>query len=258
MSFWLPCRLAAMPTSFTFTATSAACVGPPDRQFFMGGVAMAAAVAAAEEATGKPLLWATMQFVSGGMLGDRVDIDVDPRGGRNIVQVGVTSRVEGRLVQDMVAALGARDGFPETRFIEMPEVAAPAACSPKPDDKFAQDGNMLAQFERRTAFEDNSTGAEYMWVRPVARSQVTAPLLALTSDFFLGAHPLSRGGTSLDNTVRLHALRQTEWILCATQLSAIGNGAIHGTMLQFAEDGTLLATSSQTGLLPRLPVNTSR
>jgi acyl-CoA thioesterase len=78
-------------------------------------------------------------------------------------------------------------------------------------------------------------------------------LLALTSDFFLGAHCLTRGGTSLDNTFRLNALAETDWILCSTRLASFSNGAVHGSQCQFAQDGTLLSVSSQTGLLPRNP-----
>ena len=88
-------------------------------------------------------------------------------------------------------------------------------------------------------------------MRPTFDASVSAGLLALMSDFFLGAHSLTRRGTSLDNTFRLYQLAQTEWVLNVTQLTSFGRGAVHGTMHQFAEDGSLLATSSQTGMLPK-------
>jgi acyl-CoA thioesterase len=41
-------------------------------------------------------------------------------------------------------------------------------------------------------------------------------------------------------------------VLNETQFSGISSGVFHGSMNLFAEDGTLLAIASQTGLPPRL------
>ena len=48
MSFWQPQHSEANPRLFKLTATPACCVGQSGEQFFMGGVAMAAAVEAAD------------------------------------------------------------------------------------------------------------------------------------------------------------------------------------------------------------------
>ena len=140
----------------------------------------------------------------------------------------------------------------------MPKVPPPKDCALKSDDTFNQSGNLIDQFERRTALENNEAGLECMWIKPKFEASMSAPMLALMSDFFLGAHPLTRSGTSLDNTFRLCALQPTEWVLAVTQLSRFRDGAAHGTQQQFAQDGTLLSISSQTGLLPRSPSNSGQ
>jgi len=62
MSFWTPIASVATKEWFSVKATRAMCVGPEDVEFVMGGVAQAIAIDAAELATGKPLLWSTIQF----------------------------------------------------------------------------------------------------------------------------------------------------------------------------------------------------
>ncbi len=252
-SFWQAAQTAS--DQFTITAPPIACVGPDTHQFFMGGVGMASLIDALERRFDKPLLWATTHFLNHAMLGDTLHIETEQvSGGRSVVQAMAVMQRGDTVIQRLVAALGKRDGEPDRQFAQMPNVAPPAECPLKVDDAFAQASNLLAQFERRTAYEDNKAGVEHMWIRCKFPGKFTAPidaaLLALISDFFLGAHERSRGGTSLDNTFRLCAIKQTEWILCTTQIASFTNGAMQGTQYQFAEDGTLLSLSSQTGLLP--------
>jgi len=255
MSFWTAAPVADVeaggPSSFRMTALPQACVGPDEYQFFMGGVAMAAAIEALERATDKPLLWATIQFLNHGYLGDEILIDVEATGGgRNVTQMMATLTKQDTVLQRVIGALGERPADRDDVFVSMPDVPPPDQSPPKADDTFGRADNLLAQFERRTAFEDNDRGLECMWMRPVFDTEVSAPLLALMSDFFLGAHPATRGGTSLDNTLRLHAVAPSEWILCVTQFAGFVRGAVHGTQHMFTQDGVLLTSSSQTGLLP--------
>ncbi len=242
--------------SFTYTPPPTACVGPTrDKQFFMGGVAMAVAIDSVERATGKPLLWATTQFLNHGMQGDRCDIDIEHiSGGRNVQQAMIVTRHEDVLLQRTIAALGRRPvDAADTQFITMPDVAPPEDCPPKKSDAFGHDYNLIGQIDRRLAYADAATGCEYSWFRIKFDHEICAPLLALISDFFLGAHKRSRGGTSLDNTLRLGTLCPTEWILCATHIANFHHGGISGTQYLFAQNGTLLASASQTGLLPYTP-----
>ena len=252
MSFWTSKQSPIDPQRYEFKALREGCVGPPDRQFFMGGVAMAAAIEALETHLERPLLWATMQFVSHGMLDDEISIQIEPAsGGRNIKQVAASISTEDRKLQNVMAALGSRqDDFAE-QFIAMPDVPAPADCREKPVDTFGQTGNLLDQIERRVAFQDDATGREYLWLRANFETATSAALLALFADFFLGAHSRTMSGTSLDNTFRVCQLVPTDWVLHVIQLDNIARGVVNGSVHQFAEDGTLLAVGSQTGLLPR-------
>ena len=250
--FWSPQPVNGDTTKFILKAPAQACVGPQGHEFFMGGVAMAASLEGLETHFDKPLLWATIQFLNHGMLNDDLTIEVERvAGGRSVAQAVATLRREETVLAKTIAALGARTGEPDRQFVTMPGVAPPDACPLKESDSIELPGNLIDQFERRTALEDAEAGLEYMWIRPKFAAEMSAPLLALMSDFFLGAHQRSRGGTSLDNTFRLNAIVPTEWVLTATQFSGFTSGAAHGTQYQFAEDGTVLSTSSQTGLLPR-------
>ena len=252
-NFWSPQRLERDENTFRLIAPESGCVGPSDHQFFMGGVAMATAVEVLEHWSGKPLLWATIQFLNHGMLGDELFVEVERlSGGRSVIQAMVRMRRDdGVILQQTIAALGAREGEPDRQFATMPSVNPPEICPPKQSDSFEMPGNLIDQFERRTALEDPEAGLEYMWIKPKFGVEMSAPLLALMSDFFLGAHVRSRGGTSLDNTFRPGAIKPTNWVLTTTQYSGFTKGSVSGAQYQFAEDGTVLSTSSQTGLLPR-------
>lgn len=237
---------------FHYTPPPMACVGPPEQQFFMGGAGMACHIDALERHFDKPLLWATTQFLSHGLLGDALDLQLEQSsGGRSIVQAQSEMRRGDTVLHRTMAALGARDNTQDRAFVTMPEIDPPMACREKMPDAYGDKNNLIGQFDRRTAHEDAAAGIEYMWIRPRFETRPGAAFLALVSDFFLGAHELTRRGTSLDNTFRLIALAESEWFLLATRLSAFTRGSVHGTQHIFAEDGTLLSVSSQTGLLPK-------
>jgi acyl-CoA thioesterase len=53
----------------------------------------------------------------------------------------------------------------------------------------------------------------------------------------------------LDNTIRIRELRATEWVCCDIHIDGVNAGFVHGHMHLFAEDGTLMATASQSGIL---------
>ena len=57
--------------------------------------------------------------------------------------------------------------------------------------------------------------------------------------------PLSRA-TSLDNTIRYAAAAQSEWVLADVHAHAAADGYAYGDVHLFSENGTLLATGSQT------------
>ena len=102
MNFWTPTPSTTTEDRFSVTATRAMCVGPEDVEFVMGGVAQAMAVDAAELATGKPLLWSTIQFNAAARNHQSIDIDViGQSGGRSLSQVRVDVTADQKPVQSM-------------------------------------------------------------------------------------------------------------------------------------------------------------
>ena len=215
---------------------------------------MACVLHAIQTTTQMPVLWATTQFAGAALLGDDLRINVQKvSGGRRVWQVLVTMHCGDKLVLQTLAAAGERDYEQDKQFVSMPEVTPPEDSPPKKPDAYGRADNLAGQFERRSVLEDNDSGTEKVWTRPRFTTNTDASLLAMISDFYLGAHKRSRGGTSLDNTLRICNLRQTEWILASTKIASFSRGCMQGSQYIFAKDGTLLAISSQSGLLPRTP-----
>ena len=79
---------------------------------------------------------------------------------------------------------------------------------------------------------------------------VDATALAILGDFVpfgVGqALGLRGGGNSLDNTLRVVRLVPTDWVLLDIRVHAVDDGFGHGLVHLWAEDGTLLATASQS------------
>ena len=107
-----------------------------------------------------------------------------------------------------------------------------------------------------TGFRVHPGGMQAIWTRSRAGYAVDAGWLAIISDFFLGAHPGSRGpgSSSLDAMLRFVQGCEPGWVLSVTEFSAFSRGVVHGSARHFAEDGRLLAISSQSGVLPRIPM----
>lgn len=235
--------------------TRPATVGPDGNPFVMGGAALAAAIDALEQVSSMPLIWATIQFLAPTHGADTLDITCTQLGGgRSIGQWAVDISAEGRHFQRISAAVGAREPSERYVFAQMPDVPKPDDVPAKLPDPNGSDDNLIGQVERRIAMEDADKGIEAVWARSRGGFALDAPFLALVSDFFLGAHPLTRTGSSLDATFRFIQPAPPGWVLTVTELAAFERGTVSGHARHFAEDGTLLAISSQTGVLPRIPV----
>ena len=94
------------------------------------------------------------------------------------------------------------------------------------------------------------TGRCALWARLPNTLDMSAAALAILGDYVptgvgqaLGE---LKGGTSLDNTLRVVRLVETEWVLLDIRLHAIDHGVGHGLAHLWAQDGTLLATASQS------------
>lgn len=227
-----------------------------------GGTAVAAAIALAELATGRPALWATVQFVSGAaVLGDRIDCRVEElaRGGRTS-QVRVSAHVGD---QELFCALGAtsepKAAALAGTFATFPDVPPPDECEqyrfPIPPAMRVTPASIEQRMEMRVVRDAGqrraASGLRY-WVRSPGR-RVTPALLGFLADMIPSAvvHALGHmgGGTSLDNTLRLGHPADTEWVLLELEPHVARGGTGTGTGLLWAPDGTLLAVASQSASL---------
>lgn len=231
-----------------------ATVGPEGAPHVMGGVALAAAVDALELASEQPLLFAAIQFLAPTTHAEELSISCEQYGGGQAVgQWFAEIRSGGRLVQRVNAALGAREPSEQTLFATMPDVPGPEECEVLDRQAWGAPGTLSDQFELRVAARDTDRGTQAMWSRSRAGFAVDSGWLAIVSDFFLGAHPAARGGSSLDDTFRFVQGAEPGWVLTVTEFASFDRGVVHGSARHFAEDGSLLAISSQSGVLPRIP-----
>jgi acyl-CoA thioesterase len=54
---------------------------------------------------------------------------------------------------------------------------------------------------------------------------------------------------SLDNTIRVMNIVPTKWVLADVRIEAVARGFGHGHIYLWAEDGTLMATASQSAMI---------
>ena len=95
-------------------------------------------------------------------------------------------------------------------------------------------------------------GRSALWFKIPDELQIDAGVLAILGDFVpFGTHTALPAGatgglTSLDNTIRVVDLVPTTWVLLDVQIYSVANGFSQGIVHLWAEDGTLLATASQS------------
>ena len=236
-------------------------VAPPlvvgaERRFMMGGVGLASAIDVLERVTDRPLIWATAQYLSFAAPDSVVDLDVHaPVVGNHVTQARVVSHVGEREILTVNGAMGARPSQPEAQFVTIGAVPRPEHCDVLPFPEGDPNG-LNEHIEKRSIpfAEGRKSGRTRMWVRcSLTGGRVTAGLLAIVADYLLGTvGPLierSVNTSSLDNTLRMHHLRDSEWLLCETHLTGVASGFCYGEMHMLTDDGVLLATGSQSGIV---------
>lgn len=261
---FIPLEATDDPLRFRLAVTPGLCVGPSQHTFMFGGAGLAVAVEAAKRVTGRELIWVTAQYLSYAGPGSLLEVDVRvPVRGHNVTQAAITLHCGDEVIISATAALGERPGHPDAQWFDMPDMPAPDACMVWAPWDNEGGGTLMQRLEKRVAPGSTvlrprdgtvePSGRMQMWIRTRADVPVDAALLALMGDFVpTGAGVslgLDGGGNSLDNTLRLHAVVSTRWVLCDIQMSAAGRGFAHGHLRLFAEDGTLMATASQSLVL---------
>lgn len=227
--------------------------------FLFGGCGLGAAISALEGTTGRPVVWATAQYLSFARPGEFLDIDVTVAvGGRHTSQGRVVCHVGNREILTVNAALGARDFDPAGQWERMPDVPPPDDCPRR--EHFVGEGDSISSRMEQRLVKGRSIaelpgapgdGQALMWARiPEVIEGVDATTLAVLGDFVpMGvgqALGILGGGNSLDNTLRVARLVPTEWVLLDIRVHSVHHGFGHGLVHMFAEDGTLLATASQS------------
>jgi acyl-CoA thioesterase len=253
-------RATHNPHRWFLPLTPALCVGPPGRAFMFGGVGIAAAIAAMERTCGRPVIWATAQYLSYARPPSVVDLDVSIAAqGKYTSQARVIAHVGDTEILTVNAALGERPDALRLQWVQIPDVAPPEAC--RESERWRSDVQDLhSQIEVRIAHGAHSRGLSpegpsgdgrlVLWIRPRGGQAVDPCMLAIMADHVPSAvgAALGRnaGGNSLDNTIRVMGTSATPWVLCDTTIVGIDRGIAHGAMRLYAQDGQLLATASQS------------
>jgi acyl-CoA thioesterase II len=230
--------------------------------FLWGGAGLASSVYAMEQMSGRQLVWATAQFLSHARPPEVMSIDVDLSVvGRTVTQARTVGHVGHKEILTVNAALGERNFAHTGQFVEMPVVPSPESIEPWPPDRdnknTISDRLDLRFVKGRKLHQRDGTmddGRTTMWakVRDVVTG-VDSASLAVLADFVpmgLGMNMgINGGGTSIDNTIRIYRLVPTDWVLLDVYSHGVARGFGHGIVHMFAEDGTLMATASQSVLM---------
>lgn len=224
-----------------------------------GGCALGASIEILEHMTERPLVWATAQYLEFARPPAVVELEAtEVVHGHASSQARVLANVDGREIFTVIAALGRRDLPWEGEWAAHPDVPPPAECPPRPMP--ARMAGTIAErldmriANARTVEELDGTpledGRSALWVHLPDGLEATGAALAIVADYVpMGiGQALGRqiSGNSLDNTLRMVRLHPTEWVLCDVRVQAVAGGFGHGVVHLWSEDGTLLATASQS------------
>ncbi|MGH9017598.1 MAG: acyl-CoA thioesterase [Acidimicrobiales bacterium] len=232
-------------------------VSTPGR-FLYGGCGLAAGIVAMEAAAGRPTVWATAQYLTYAPTGSVLDWEVVLAAvGRGTTQARAIGRLGDQEVLTVNAALGSRHLEVAGTWAEPPSVPAPEDCPEQEIPAMFAD-TVLVRVEQRLArgrlyrdFDGRPGDAHSaFWARVPGQLEVSAATLAVIGDYVSGgvSQPLGRRtmGRSLDNTLRVVQLVPTTWVLCDIHMHALAHGFGHGLAHLWSDDGTLLATASQS------------
>jgi len=225
-----------------------------------GGCGLGATVEALEEEFGRPVVWATAQFLSFARPPSVVDIEVtEIVHGHRSSQVRAVGSVGGEEIFAVMGATGRRPPTHEGSWAQKPGVPSPDECPPRavlPRHRGTLGEHLEMRLANARGHEDlpgpRGDGRSALWVR-VPELAVSSASLSIVGDYvpFGISQALGRraGGNSLDNTVRIVRRHPTDWILADIRVHAITDGFGHGLVHLWAEDGTLLATASQSTIV---------
>lgn len=221
-----------------------------------GGTGLAVSVAAMETATGRDVLWASTQFVGQPFLGAEVQWAVEALAvGKRAAQllVRATSGGEVAFVAIGSTGLAADDGL-TGQYLTMPVVSSPEASrselSALPTSANPDSWTALVEM-RQAEVLDGPTTTVAFWSRLRSGGAATPAALAFVADLVplsvARAAGLMGAGASLDNSMRFRGgAAPVDWVLVDLQGDFANGGFGHGSVRIWGEDGSLLATGSQS------------
>ncbi len=226
-----------------------------------GGCGLGACVEALERVTGRPLVWATGQYLSFARPPTVLDIRVtEVVRGHQVSQARAVAAAGDDEILTVNAALGRREIPWQGSWAQRPEVPPPEDCPPRPH--FEHDRpTIMDRIEMRLARArpmdtldgTPGDGRAALWVRLPGLLELSPAALAIIGDYvpFGISQALGRraGGNSLDNTLRIAHRASTDWILADVRVHAVADGFGHGLVHLWAQDGTLLGTASQSAIV---------
>lgn len=227
------------------------------RDSLFGGAGLAAGIVALEQASGKPVVWATGQYLSLTRQPVMLDLEVIlPAIGRNVTQGRVVGHLDDKEVITVLGACGERADTARGLWDVMPDVPAPADSEllTRPRENETIHDHLEVRIARGMfGFsghgEPSGDNATLLWVRMLEVDH-DAGALAIIADYMPSAVGNSLGRmmscTSLDNTIRIANRAPSEWVLCENRIDHVGNGFGYGNVRMWSDSGSLLATASQS------------
>lgn len=230
-------------------------------RFLFGGCGLGAAIVAMERVLERRVVWATAQYLSFAMVDEVMDIDVTvASAGHYTAQVRVVGHVQDREILTVNAALGQRPSRHDGAWGTRPDLPPPEDCPTRFNRVEAGESIMErldirlakgAQWDRISG-EPQEDGTSALWVR-LPDIEMSAAALAILGDYVpygiaqaLGTWTMS---SSLDNTLRILRVVPSEWVLLDIAVHSVHDGFGQGRVHLWAEDGTHLATASQTAVV---------
>jgi acyl-CoA thioesterase II len=247
---WLGLEPTHNPMRWYLPVTPGICTG---HRFLFGGCALGAAISALEGSTGRPIVWATAQYLNYARPPSVLDIDITiASAGKNTTQARAVGHVADTEILTVNAALGERDFDPAGQWPTMPDVDPPDGL-PHREGRWNVEDSILSRLDQRWASHDPEHGRTVLWSRMPDLLEVSAPALAVIGDYVpMGisqALALETMSNSLDNTLRVGTIVPTEWVLIDIRVDLVSRGFGHGVVYLWATDGTLMATASQSAII---------
>ena len=222
-----------------------------------GGVGLAAGAIALAETTQKPIVWATCQYLSITQRPDLMELSVEVTAeGTRVSQGRVIGKVGNNEIINIVGACGLRPNEVSGTWERMPDAKPPDEC-----ERMVLDDDRPSIYDHvelriaRGLFgytgqgERSNDGRTVLWIR-MPNVVHDAAALAIMADYMPSAISNATGRsvmpTSLDNTIRVASIVETDWVLCENRWTQLGDGFGYGLVHMWSETGVLMATAGQS------------